>query len=120
MDFKNNLSIFLQIADSIRDDILGGVYPPGSKLASVRSMAAEVGVNPNTVMRSYAHLQDLGFISNRRGIGFFVPEDALQKIKDKLREDFIENELPAVLRKMELLDVDRKVLMDKIKELKSK
>ncbi len=114
MEFKNNLSIYLQIADSIRDDILGGVYPVGSKLDSVRQMAAQLGVNPNTVMRSYTHLQSVGYIINKRGIGFYVSDDATSKIKDKLRQEFMETELPKILKKMEVLGIDKQSLIDGI------
>ncbi len=115
MEFNNNISIFLQIAESIRDDILAEQYPPNSKLPSVREMAAQLGVNPNTVMRAYAHLQSFGFISNRRGIGFFVPGDAIEQIKEGMRKDFIENDLPKILTKMKVLGIDSKTLIDSFK-----
>lgn len=106
MEFKNHLSIYLQIADSIRNSILEGVFEDGSKLDSVRELAGKVGVNPNTVMRAYTHLQSLDIISNKRGVGFFVAHDASKKIKKELREDFLQRELPEIILKMKRLDID--------------
>lgn len=119
MEFKDQRSIYLQIADSLRDHILEGIYSIGVKLPSVREMAAELGVNPNTVMRSYTELQQLGFVNNKRGIGFFVSEDSIHKIKAQLRNDFLENELPRIVKKMGILDIDLNMLTDQLKDVKS-
>ncbi|MEM6805893.1 MAG: GntR family transcriptional regulator [Bacteroidota bacterium] len=106
MEFKNHPPIYLQIADSIRDSIMEGVFKEGAKLDSVRELASKIKVNPNTVMRAYSHLQSLEIISNKRGVGFFVTDDASQKIKKELRENFLKNELPEIIQKMHKLDID--------------
>ena len=76
MQFKENQTIYLQIAERISDEILLGHYAIGSRIPSVREYAALVEVNANTVMRSYEFLQTQGIIFNKRGIGFFVSPDA--------------------------------------------
>ena len=80
MQFKENQTIYLQIAERISDEILLGHYAIGARIPSVREYAALVEVNANTVMRSYEFLQTQGIIFNKRGIGFFVSPDAKHKI----------------------------------------
>lgn len=117
MIFKeNNKAIYLQIVDKICDDVLLGVYEPGGRLPSVREFAASVQVNANTVMRSYEHLSSLGIIYNKRGIGFFVADDACRTITDMRRTSFLENEIPEVFHQLRLLDVTP----DALKEMYSK
>jgi GntR family transcriptional regulator len=63
MKFTNSKGIFLQIADSISEKILEGEFPPGGKIPSVRDLATDLGVNPNTVMRTYSELQSRGIVA---------------------------------------------------------
>ena len=105
MEFRKKNSIFLQIADHICENILANKIQPGDRLESVREMAANVQVNPNTVMRTFSHLQDRGIIFNKRGIGNFVSDDALEKIKEMKKQEFIQNQLPEIFKMMELLDI---------------
>lgn len=94
MQFKENQTIYLQIAERISDEILLGHYAIGARIPSVREYAALVEVNANTVMRSYEFLQTQGIIFNKRGIGFFVSPDAKIKIREYRRNEFLKNELP--------------------------
>ncbi len=106
IELKSNQSIYLQISDFIYENILNGTFGAETKIPSVREMAAQVGVNPNTVMRSYAQLQEEGIIFNKRGIGVFVSADASGKIKKKLKSDFLKYEMPEIIKKMKMLDID--------------
>lgn len=106
MEFRKNQTIYLQIADYICENIMAGQWDKGDKIQSVREMAASIQVNPNTVMRTYSHLQDLGIIFNQRGIGYFVADDALQKTKALKKETFVKDYLPEVFKTMDLLDMD--------------
>jgi len=106
MDFEKNQAIYLQIGDLICENILSGRWKAGEKIPSVREMAGSIEVNPNTVMRTYAFLQDKGIIYNQRGIGYFVAEDAFEKTRSMKKEDFINRELPEVFKTMDLLDMD--------------
>ena len=105
MEFSENKSIYLQIYDAICEKILIGDLSPDSRIQSVREYGAEIGVNPNTVMRSYERLTSDGIIYNRRGIGYFISNDAKESVLQNLRKDFMENELPPIKRKMELLGI---------------
>jgi len=106
MEFKKKSTIYQQIVDFVAEQILTGAFPVETKIASVREMAAKMGVNPNTIMRSYTQMQEEGIIYNKRGVGFFVSTDAPIFIKRKLRDDFIKDELPEMIKKMKLLEID--------------
>ncbi|MBR2162712.1 MAG: GntR family transcriptional regulator [Bacteroidales bacterium] len=106
MEFNSNKSIYLQICDAICEQILSGTLGPHERIPSVREYGAEIGVNPNTVMRSYEKLTNEGVIYNRRGIGYFISADAKEVVLEALRKDFMENELPAILKRMKLLGLD--------------
>jgi GntR family transcriptional regulator len=103
MEFRQNQAIYLQIAEHITERILSGTWPEGERIPSIREMSEDIQVNPNTVMRSYAYLQDLGIIYNQRGIGYFVAEDAYRKTLELKKQNFIRRELPRIFRTMDLL-----------------
>lgn len=106
MEFNQNKSIYLQIADSISERILSGELKEGDRILSVRELGSELGVNPNTAMRSYEKLTGDGIIFNQRGIGYFVAEGARQAVLTQMRKDFMEDELPDILRRMKLLEIN--------------
>jgi len=106
MDFKKSQTIYMQIADFICENILSEKIKAGDKIQSVREMAASIQVNPNTVMRTYSYLQEQEIIFNKRGIGYFVSEDAAQKMKDIKKEEFIQSYLPELFKNMDLLGID--------------
>ena len=103
MEFDSNKPIYLQICDSIFDRILSGDLQPGGRIPSVRELGADIGVNPNTVMRSYEKLTDAGIIFNKRGIGYFIADDARDIVLKDQREEFIRNEVPKIRKRMALL-----------------
>lgn len=105
MNFIQNQSIFIQIADRIADRVLDDTYKADERIPSVRELALEMEVNPNTVMRSYERLQNREIIYNKRGIGYFISPDAKEKIKAIRHREFIEEVLPHVFNEMILLGV---------------
>lgn len=106
MEFGDNQAIYLQIADHFCEQILLRKWNPGDRVPSVREIAVEIEVNPNTVMRTYAYLQDQGIIFNKRGIGYFVADDGFEKTKALRKEAFISLELPKFFKAMRLLEID--------------
>ena len=93
MDFYDNKPIYLQLADQIMDDVHTGSAEGGGRLPSVREYAARSGVNANTVMRTYTHLQQEGVIFNRRGIGYFYADDAPEKVKAMRLKQLLDKEI---------------------------
>ena len=105
MEFKNIKVIFLQIADNISEKVMEGIYPPGEKIPSVRDLASEMGVNPNTVMRTYSELQSRGIIDNKRGVGYYVSNQAVDIILQWKRKEFFDNDLPLIVKQTKILNI---------------
>lgn len=106
MDFNNTQPIYTQIVNWVFEQILLENWKPGDKAKSVRELAVQFEVNPNTVMRSYEYLQNNNIIVNKRGIGFFVSEDAVDIIQNIRKKQFMEEEVPAFIKNMKLLNVN--------------
>lgn len=115
IDFNNTQTIWMQLVDWIFEQILTAKWKPGDKAKSVRELAVMFEVNPNTVMRSYDYLQNKEIILNKRGIGFFVTEDAVEKIKSLRKKQFMEEEVPAFIKNMRLLDIDIQEIVEMAK-----
>lgn len=81
--FSSDRPIFLQIAETIKADIVSGKIEVGQKLKSVREFAAEFNANPNTVQKALAELEETGLIYTDRTNGKFVADDRLTIIKGK-------------------------------------
>lgn len=113
MDFRQNQPIYLQIAEYVCEQILLKKWKLGDKIVSIRDIAVVMEVNPNTVQRAYDFLQQQGIITNKRGVGYFTEENAMEKILAFRREQFMENELPVFLRNLYLLKIDMKDLKSK-------
>lgn len=105
MEFRENEAIYRQIAAYVSDHILLAKWPPDQKIPSVRDLAVELQVNPNTVMRTYEFLQNQDVIYNKRGLGFFVAPDAIKKIKAYRKEKFLQHDLPLFFKSMYLLEI---------------
>ena len=111
MEFRDKEAIYLQIAAYVSEQITLGRWPAEEKIPSVRDLAIELQVNPNTVVRAYEFLQNRGVIANRRGIGFFVEPDARTKIKEYNKERFLNQDLPEFFKNIYLLDIKMEDLM---------
>lgn len=105
MEFNAHKPIYLQICNQIYEKILGGELKADDRLLSVRDLGIELGVNPNTIMRSYETMTASGIIYNKRGIGYFVSENAKELVLNEMKNEFINTELPQVIKKMKLLGI---------------
>lgn len=105
MEFRDNKAIYLQIAEYVCEHILLGKWKADEKVPSVRELAVEMEVNPNTVMRTYELLQNKNIINNKRGIGFFVDETAIDNVRNYRKQQFITDDLPVVFRNIYLLNI---------------
>ncbi|MDQ2719372.1 MAG: GntR family transcriptional regulator [Bacteroidota bacterium] len=108
MEFKDNPAIYIQIAEYVCEQILLKKWKLGDKIISIRDLAVNMEVNPNTVQRAYDILQQRYIITNKRGIGYFIEDDAMERILNFRREQFMENELPVFMRNIYLLNIDFK------------
>jgi DNA-binding transcriptional regulator YhcF (GntR family) len=106
MEFKENPAIYIQIAEYVCEQILLKKWSLGEKIISIRELAILMEVNPNTVQRAYDFLQQREIITNKRGVGYFTEEDAMERILSFRREQFMEHELPVFMRNIYLLKID--------------
>ncbi|WCT11779.1 GntR family transcriptional regulator [Mucilaginibacter jinjuensis] len=103
MEFREQQAIYLQIAEYVCEQILLKQWPLNAKVLSIRDLAVMMEVNPNTVQRAYDFLQQREIIVNKRGVGYFVEESAIDKVIALRKEQFIEQELPVFFRNVYLL-----------------
>ena len=103
MDFQKDSPIWRQISDQLGDEILQARWKEGERIPSVRERAADLGVNPNTVIRAYGALEEAGVIVNQRGLGYFVATGGTEKLRAARKQEFLEKEWPLILKKMAML-----------------
>ena len=111
MEFNEHKPIYLQTADMMREKILCDTWPEEARIPSVRELGATLGVNPNTIVRSYQQLESKEIIYNKRGLGYFVKSGAKERIKEAQRRAFIEEELPQFKAKAALLGITKEELL---------
>ncbi len=109
--FNENKAIYLQIADRVCEDIILGTYTEAGRIPSVREYAQMIEVSANTVARSFDYLQQQGVLLNRRGVGLFVADNAVEAIKRMRREVFLSEELDPFMRQAVLLDISEQELL---------
>lgn len=114
--FSNDAPIYAQLIQQVKAGIVTGAFPPGERLPSVRDMATEAGVNPNTMQRALAELERDGLVYSQRTAGRFVTEDntMINTAKRSLAERHVKTFLEAMLRlgfqKDEIIDLISKEL----------
>jgi GntR family transcriptional regulator len=118
MEFRDNKAIYLQIAEFICERILLQEWAVGSKIPSVRELAVQLEVNPNTVMRTMEFLQQKDIIFTKRGMGYFVVDEAETKVKTFKKEDFLQNDLPHFFKNIQLLGIDFEELKERFEAFK--
>ena len=119
-NFKNGIPIYTQIIDELTMRIASSAYAPGEKLPSVRDMAMDAGVNPNTMQRALAELERRGLVYSERTSGRFVTKEeaVLKDLHKDLAKRYFE-ELTEKLRKIGMDDDSIKASMKEwMKEIK--
>ena len=98
--FSNDAPIYAQLIAQIKVGIVSGAFPPGDRLPSVRDLATEAGVNPNTMQRALTELERDGLVYSQRTTGRFVTEDKtmIETAKRSLAERHVKTFLAAMLR----------------------
>lgn len=114
--------IFIQIVEKIQLDIISGVYQPGDKLPSVRDLAEEASVNPNTMQKAFTELERSGLVVTQRTTGRFITEnkEAIVNLKAQLvcekSESLIRDMKKAGFSKTESVELFRKLVNEKYDE----
>ncbi|BDR81701.1 GntR family transcriptional regulator [Clostridium tetani] len=116
IDSRSSKSIYQQIVDQIKENILKGILKPGDKLPSVREMSSLLTVNPNTVSKAYQELERQKTIETIRGRGTYVSRNYKPKMDDdKLK--FIKEELKKLIIEALYMGVDKEKFIDILDEL---
>ena len=115
--FDSGRPIYTQLLEQIRILIISGRYPAGSKLPSVRDLAAESSVNPNTMQRALAELERSGLIYSQRTSGRFVTED--EELVKKMKESIGQEKILTFFHEMEQLGYGAEEIIEIIQKLKS-
>lgn len=105
MIFSNDKAIYLQMADRLCDEILAGKYGDDDRIPSVREYAVLLQVNTNTAVKAYEELAREEIIYIKRGMGYFVTPGAKKQILKVRRKEFMEQTMPELFRRMELLGI---------------
>lgn len=103
--FKNGIPIYVQIVDEMTTRIANGTYEPGDKLPSVRDLAIEAGVNPNTMQRALSELERHDLVYAERTSGRFVTDN--MDILERLRKNLVSNYIEDFVRELQRIGLDR-------------
>ncbi len=106
--------IFIQIAEQLEDSIFTGVFPEETKIPSTNEISALLNINPHTVLKGMNMLADEGIIYKKRGLGMFVKEGAVEKIRQKRQSRFYEQYVAALINEAMKLQMSKEDIISLI------
>ena len=109
-----NRPIYIQLVEELQSRIVSGAYPPGAKVDSVRDLAAEAAVNPNTMQRALAELEQSGLLRAERTSGRFITED--EELIAAVRKSLAKEKIEAFVRDMSVLGYRKQDMIILVKE----
>ncbi|MBA4700974.1 MAG: GntR family transcriptional regulator [Ruminococcus sp.] len=113
-DLDNDRPIYLQLMERIQQDIIAGVYAPGDKLPSVRDLALDASVNPNTMQKALSELERSGLVYSQRTSGRFITED--ETMLKKIKLDLASEHIRQFFEKMTLLGFKNQEILELVQE----
>ncbi|MBS5926033.1 MAG: GntR family transcriptional regulator [Clostridium sp.] len=114
-ELKSDRPIYSQLMEYIKISIVSGKYKPGAKIPSVRELASEASVNPNTMQKALTELERLGLLFSVRTSGRFITEDS--KMIEEMKCNLAKEEIQAFLKKMEQIGFTKEEAIETIKEI---
>lgn len=114
-EFKDNLPIYTQLIELITLKIVSGEYKPGEKIPSVRDLAAEAAVNPNTMQRALTELERMGLVYSVRTSGRFITEDC--KMIEEMQTNLAKDEIKVFLEKLKKMGFGEDRMLNVIEEV---
>ena len=109
LNFDDEKPVFLQIAEGMEDAILTGVFQEESQIPSTTELSVTYKINPATALKGINLLVDAGIVYEKRGVGMFVAEGAVRKLRQKRKDQFYENFVSRLVeeaKKLEITDVE--------------
>lgn len=111
LKFDNDRPIFLQIADSIEDDILQGVFLEETQIPSITEFSLSYNINPATALKGITMLVESGVLYKKRGVGMFVARGANEILKEKRKEQFFSNYVTKMIEESKRLNFSKDELI---------
>lgn len=115
LKFKDDKAVYIQLAESIEDDILREVFQEGEKIISTTEISVALKINPATALKGINILVDDGIVYKKRGLGMFVVKGAKDKIMIKRKDAFLGSFILPVLGEAEKLEISRDEIIKMIK-----
>lgn len=116
MNINSNIEkpIFIQIAEQLEDSIFIGIYSEGTKIPSTNEISTLLNINPHTVLKGMNLLVDEKIIYKKRGLGMFVKEGAVEKIRQKRQGQFYEHFIASLIKEANKLDMTKEEIISMI------
>ncbi len=105
VDFHSDVPVYKQIVEAVEDAILSSELKEGDELPSIRKLALDTNVNPNTVAKAYFVLQSKGFVYSVSGIGYKVTKPPVNSLKDRIAD--VEREIEEGVKKLAKFSMDK-------------
>ena len=112
--FDERLPIYEQIIQRFRRQLVSGELEPGQRIASIRDLALELGVNTNTIQRAYQEMERVGLIFSRRGMGYFIVEDG--SVVESVKCEMVRQAVESFLDEMRSLGFDDTAIVEELKK----
>ena len=107
LDFNSDRPIFQQIAEGLEDGILSGAFPEESQIPSITEFSVLYKINPATALKGINLLVEEGVVYKKRGVGMFVAEGAVQKLRKKRQDHFYANYISSLVDEAKRLGITR-------------
>lgn len=114
IDLNSDRPIFLQIAEGVEDAILSGAFPEESQIPSITEFSVNYKINPATALKGITILVDSGIVYKKRGLGMFVAEGAVSKLREKRKEQFYDNFVKSLVAEAKRLDLTEQEIIGMI------
>ena len=114
IDLNSDRPIFLQIAEGVEDAILSGAFPEESQIPSITEFSVNYKINPAPALKGLTILVDSGIVYKKRGLGMFVAEGAVSKLREKRKEQFYDNFVKSLVAEAKRLDLTEQEIIGMI------
>ena len=112
-NIESERPVYVQLVEQIKRKIIAGEYKPGDKMPSVRELAAEAAVNPNTMQKALAELERIGLMYSQRTSGRFITDD--ENLIGKLKKEVALEQIDTFIGNMAAMGIDKKEILELFK-----
>ena len=120
LNFNSEMPIYLQIAQSIEDDIIKGIFAENNQIPSTTEVSVKCKINPATVAKGFNLLVEDTIIYKKRGVGMFVSEGAKHKLIEKRKQNFFESYIANLIEEARKLNISIEEIIEMLERGKAK